>query len=103
MYVISLLGNTRLGVGTLIIATSSAINKKITLQSTSATNVASVAFAIKHKNNINYSQLQLITSSCRFFSIFASISYKLLPIGNYYTDSSNISYSSTKTKIKHKQ
>ena len=46
MYVISLLCNTRLGVGTLIIATSSAINKKITLQSTSATNVASVAFAI---------------------------------------------------------
>ena len=46
MYVISLLCNTRLGVGTLIIATSSVINKKITLQSTSATNVASVAFAI---------------------------------------------------------
>ena len=46
MYVISLPCNTRLGVGTLIIATSSAINKKITLQSTSATNVASVAFAI---------------------------------------------------------
>ena len=46
MYVISLLCNIRLGVGTLIMATSSAINKKITLQSTSATNVASVAFAI---------------------------------------------------------
>ena len=44
-------------------------------------------------------QLQLITSSCCFFSVFASISYKLLPIGNYYTDSSNISYSSTKTRI----
>ena len=52
IYILSLLCNMRLGVGTLIMTTSSAINKKITLQSTSATNVASVAFAIQHKNKI---------------------------------------------------
>ena len=54
-------------------ATSSAINKKITLQSTSATNVASVAFAIQHKDKIIITFYPFLLSTTNSYIVIVGI------------------------------